>query len=474
MHPTRPVPLRFALCAACLCVLAALSPEIRAQGLAPTRAAAVADGAAIDALVERARKKQDADAEYALGMMTHEGRGLARNAGQAFRLMERAAGRGHPEACNMLGYFFEHGLGTGADTDRALAWYRRGAEAGSARAQTNLGWFYEQGIALAKDPAQAANWYRKAAEQGLPAAQFNLARLVAEGTGTDKDTAAATELYRSALAGGLSLAGLPLARLLEARGKLAEATAQYVAAARAQVPEAETGAARMLLSADNPARDAKAAVYWLEQAAGRGGVDALLMLARLYDTGEGIRKDPALAAEYFRRAAVHGDLEAAFRTGDYAEAHGKNPEPWYWQAAVQGHPEAQFRLARLRQASAGGDKAALREAVDWYRKSALQGNLAAARQLGIALEEGLGVAAAPAEAINWYAKAAQAGDAEALYRLGNLYDRGLGTASDFVRARDYYARAAALGHKGAALVLQKAVGLPPLEGLLNERFKGSR
>lgn len=475
MKPTHPTWIRVALCAALLCPLAA---QAQKPARDPVRAlaerASGGDRAALEALIERARKTQDAEAEFALGMMIHEGRGLARNAAQAFKLIERAAGRGHPEACNMLGYFFEHGAGTPADTERALAWYRRGAEAGSARAQTNLGWFYEQGTAVAKDPAQAVEWYRKAAAQGLPAAQFNLANLVAAGSGTAKDEAAAIDLYQRALAGGLAPAGLSLGRLLESRGEFTQASAQYVAAARAQVAEADMSAARLLLLPANPRRDPAEAVLWLEKAASRGQLDALRMLANLYDKGGEVGKDAVKAAEYFRRAAVRGDREAAFRAGDYADAQGRNPEPWYWQAAVQGHPEAQYRLARLRQKYAGSDKAVQGEAASWYRKSADQGNPAAALQLGILLETGTGVAAAPAEALSWYEKAAAANDPEALFRLGNLYDRGLGTPPDFARARDYYARAAALGHKGAEEVLQKAAGLPPLDKVLGDPFKGIR
>lgn len=63
--------------------------------------AAKGDRTSIKSLVDLARKK-DADAEYALGLLTYEGRGLARNLKQAYRLFERAAGRGHAEAQNTL------------------------------------------------------------------------------------------------------------------------------------------------------------------------------------------------------------------------------------------------------------------------------------------------------------------------------------------------------------------------------------
>ena len=134
--------------------LAAASPQTREFA----DRAARGDKGALDALVERVRKEKSADAEYELGLMAHEGRGLERNSRQALQLVQRAALKGHADACNLLGYFHQHGLGTPVDLPRALEWYRKGADAGSARAQANLGWFLEQGIAVAKDAAGAAEW----------------------------------------------------------------------------------------------------------------------------------------------------------------------------------------------------------------------------------------------------------------------------------------------------------------------------
>lgn len=133
--------LTLALCAGLLASPVQASPEV--DQLAES--AAKGDAAAIKSLVELSRKR-DADAEYALGLMAHEGRGLQRNLRQAFRLVERAAGRGHVEAQNTLGYFHQHGLGTVANAGQALTWYRRSAEAGNPRAQVNMGWLYEQGL----------------------------------------------------------------------------------------------------------------------------------------------------------------------------------------------------------------------------------------------------------------------------------------------------------------------------------------
>jgi len=481
MNCLRPALAALVVCLLLACGAASASPETdRLSGLA-----AQGDAAALDQLIELARKKKDADAEYALGLMIYEGRGLERNHRQAFQLVERAAAQGHAEACNTLGYFHQHGIGTPADQAQAFDWYRRGAEAGSARAQTNLGWFYEQGIHAWKDPGVAATWYAKAMAQGLAGAHANLARLYESGLGVEKNPVVAIALYEAAFSRGLTSAALSVARLQEARGNVAEATDHYVAAAKAGMREAEFPAGRLLVAAANPRRNAEQGVHWLSKAAvgadGRDVLEPLLVLATLYDKGEGLPADPVRAAGFFRRAAELGHAESAFRYGAFLEAPTKkpapggaaaeDPAPWFRRAAEKGHADAQFRLARLVQPRGEDGR---KEAAAWYRKAAEQGHLPAALQLAIALEGGSGVARAPAEAITWYGKAAAAGDAEALYRLGNLYDRGIGTAADFGRARDYYTRAAALGHAEAAEILKKMVGAPTLEKLQGDPFKGMR
>ena len=467
------------LCAVVWCFamvprIAAASPEI--DRLAEL--AAKGDRAALGSLVESARRNKDADAEFALGVMAYEGRGLERNPDQAFRLIARAAAKGHADASNTLGFFHEHGVGTPVDLAQALASYRRGAEAGSARARTNLGWFYENGIEVGKDAVTAAGWYRQAAEQGLPAAQANLAHLYEAGLGVSRNPLAALELYEMALAGGVTSAAASLGRLQEARGNLSAATDNYVTAAKAKVPEADFAAGRLLVAVVNPQRNIEQGVAWLDEAAARGKVDALLLLASLFGKGDQVPRDPSRAADYFRRAAILGDSAAAFRYAQHLAAEDKSgpegdPLPWFRRAAEKGLADAQFEAAGLLD-KRGGDEESQKEALAWYRKAAAQGHLPASLRLGIALETGRGTVPSPAEAIPWYLKAAEANDPEALYRLGNLYDRGAGTGADFGRARDYYSRAAALGHPEAARTVQKMIGLPVLEAIPNDLFKGMR
>jgi TPR repeat protein len=60
------------------------------------------------------------------------------------------------------------------------------------------------------------------------------------------------------------------------------------------------------------------------------------------------------------------------------------------------------------------------QAVDWFRKAAVQGNAIAQYDLGYAYESGRGVKADAREAAQWFARAASQGHGGAQARLNSL------------------------------------------------------
>jgi TPR repeat protein len=77
-----------------------------------------------------------------------------------------------------------------------------------------------------------------------------------------------------------------------------------------------------------------------------------------------------------------------------------------------------------------------KQAADWYRKAAIQGNVTGELRLAALYRDGKGVARDAAEASNWYRKAADQGDAGAQGTLGLLYAFGQGVPRSDVEA--YY------------------------------------
>jgi len=112
--------------------------------------------------------------------------------------MRKAAEQGDAAAQFKLGRIYYNGKGVPKDAAKAVEWWRKAAEQGNADAQFNLGVAYHTGEGVPKNLVKAIEWYRKAAEQGDAQAQFNLAVAYDKDEGVPKDAAKAIEWYRKA------------------------------------------------------------------------------------------------------------------------------------------------------------------------------------------------------------------------------------------------------------------------------------
>ena len=147
------------------------------------------------------RKAADQDydlAQVLLGAMYASGRGVERSDAQAFRWFHKAADLGNARAQAMLGTAYEGGLGVLQDYAEAIRWYRRAADQGEASAQFGLGEMYVLGRGTPQNYAEALKWLRKAADQGAAGAQFRLGDMYDKGLGMPSQDAVAAAWYRKA------------------------------------------------------------------------------------------------------------------------------------------------------------------------------------------------------------------------------------------------------------------------------------
>ena len=118
--------------------------------------------------------------------------------------------------------------------------------------------------------------------------------------------------------------------------------------------------------------------------------------------GEGVLRDYAEAARWYRLAAEQGLAEAQ----DALEAALAGV------AVEQGSADLQFFLGLTRWRGEGPNgEVALKdpeEAVRWFRMAAEQGHAEAQYSLGVAYDTGEGVPEDDAEAVRWYRMAAEA------------------------------------------------------------------
>jgi hypothetical protein len=94
----------------------------------------------------------------------------------ALSLAQPAAERGDQVAQYILGLLYDDGRGVAQDYAEAVCWYRKAADQGHAAAQYNIGWLYMNGRGVAQDMAQARAWMQKAAAVGDEDAKKWLAR----------------------------------------------------------------------------------------------------------------------------------------------------------------------------------------------------------------------------------------------------------------------------------------------------------
>ena len=125
----------------------------------------------------RGADQGDAYAQFNLGNMYFEGRGVPQDDAEAVKWYRRAADQGNVDAQVNLGKMYVAGRGVPQDDTEAMQWYRRAADQGDADAQFNLGNMYLEGRGVPQDHAAALQWYRRAADQGNTNAQFACERL---------------------------------------------------------------------------------------------------------------------------------------------------------------------------------------------------------------------------------------------------------------------------------------------------------
>ena len=113
-----------------------------------------------------AAEQGDARAQFALGLMYRDGRGVAQDDAEAVRWFRLAAEQGMAEAQFNLGGMYVLGEGVPQDDTEAEKWFRLAAEQGNADAQYIIGLMYGTGDGLPEDYVLGYAWLNLAAEQG--------------------------------------------------------------------------------------------------------------------------------------------------------------------------------------------------------------------------------------------------------------------------------------------------------------------
>ena len=142
-------------------------------------------------------------AQYELGKIYRDGRGVEKDALLAAAWLTRAAEQGSDAASYALGaLLLTGGEGLAKDILSALNWLRRSAEDGNQYAQYRLGRLLLRGEDAPREIEEAVRWLTASAEQGNQYAQYALGKLYLMGKEVPRDPEAAVRWFALSAAQG--------------------------------------------------------------------------------------------------------------------------------------------------------------------------------------------------------------------------------------------------------------------------------
>lgn len=165
------------------------------------------------------------------------------------------------------------------------------------------------------------------------------------------------------------------------------------------------------------------------------GCRSFVPLARRVERGEAAwdnlsmlqQREMETATSLWRKAAKLGlpaaqcSLGSVHLDGRGVAQSDSDAMAWFEQAAVQGHPNALFKVALLYRDGRAGTPASDEEAAVRFLAAAEKGHAEAQFSLGTACLKGFGVPKNERNAMRWYQRAAAQGHAKAQFNLACLY-----------------------------------------------------
>ncbi len=262
-------------------------------------------------------EKGDAKAQFYLGMMYHEEKGLPHDVEEEAKWVKMSAEQGFPEAEYFLGWMYLWGHGVPRDKEESLNWYMKAAKHGQANAQYIIGSQYEGGLSplgLPEKPEEAVKWYKKAAEQGVSSAQSSLGRCYIEGYGVDQDKNEAIKWYMIAAEQGDASSALILGDIFyEDTGtpqNYSESKKWYTIAADKGFAIAQYKLGEIYQKGLDDYQDYSQAASYYSKAANVGYPKAQQSLGELYEKGLGVPQNYVLAYMWLCLASAKGEVTA--------------------------------------------------------------------------------------------------------------------------------------------------------------------
>lgn len=417
--------------------------------------------------------KGDAAAQSSLALMYQQGQGVRKNDEEAVRWIKKSAEQEYPEGLNNLGVRCKHGRGVPQSDDLALHCFRLGADKGHAGAMNNLGAMYKSGRGVPQSDTEAFRWQKQAAENGDADGQNNLGILYHQGRGVSRSDDEAVRWYKLAAEQGHALALNNLAlKYKSGRGvKQSDEVAVecFLKAAEQGHAQAQNNLGVMYKQGRGAKKSDKQAVFWYTRAGEQGDADAQNSLGVMFQEGKGCTQSFEEAVRWYRKAAEQGhvlaqnNLALKYDKGRGVEQSNELAVLWYKKSSGKGNANAQNNLG-MKYKNGQGVTTSNEEAVRLFRTAAEQGHPGAHNNLGAMYKEGLGVDHSDENAVRWFQKAANLGHAGAQSSLAYMYKTGRGVAKSDEQAVNWYHKAAEQGDPvsqySLGIMCEKGQGCP--------------
>ena len=353
---------------------------------------------------------------------------------QGFLQIEPNSKKIKPYIQYRIGKMFCYGLGTEQDYEKAFEWFERSAKQKNKFAQFSLANLYYYGNGVEKDLSQAFLWYQRSSSQGQPYAAYYIAQMYRYGEYVTKDNDTAQRYYQQALSGFLKIESDDMADddlfyKLGQMFKLGLGTDSDVTKAieyfrRSAEMNNKNGLfeyGKALLIGEHIPQNTDSAVKLLEKAVKLKNSNAKRFLALEYISGEHLEQDIEKGIALLTECADSGDVIACYRLGKIylqGEIMSQNlDKAEKYLLLAEDSEYAQYALAKLYLQE---EKYDIQKAVNYFENCADK-NHWASYQLGrIYLFGAEGFTKDKEQAIEWFTKSANDGNEYAQAMLDDI------------------------------------------------------
>lgn len=353
---------------------------------------------------------------------------------QGFLRIEPNSKKLKPYVQYRIGKMFCYGLGTEQDYQKAFEWFERSAKQKNKFAQFSLANLYYYGSGIEKDLSQAFLWYQRASSQGQPYAAYSIAQMYRYGEYVTKDNDTAQRYYQQALSAFLKIESDDMANddLFYKLGQMfklglgtdsdvTKAIEYFRCSAEMNNKNGLFEYGKALLIGEHIPQNTDSAVKLLEKAVKLKNRNAKRFLALEYISGEHLEQDIEKGIALLTECADSGDVIACYRLGKIylqGEIMPQNlDKAEKYLLLAEDSEYTQYALAKLYLQE---EKYDIQKAVNYFENCAAK-NHWASYQLGrIYLFGAAELTKDKEQAIEWFTKSANDGNEYAQAMLDNI------------------------------------------------------